>query len=508
MKNKLLLLLLTLMIIIPISTVKAETKVSEAKKCFYRYYSHQYGYSYVVVNIRANGENPQAFITTFNSKDIDGSGKGNLEKAVQFDYEVYKQKNYVCPYYAAVNMQGDADVRVAWVYGAAKIWDNDTDENHILISTTIEQDKKANNDVYYDATDNYISGNDVGVDMWDMKIDTTDPNKYRTCSYVLPESDRAYGWGYTEVDVIIGPSTRNGSTNGQTVMFAGAHMVDGKETGGNNQFKEDEIADPTGIMASSKANLKCPYYVYYSTKGTNTPTILNSPSGYKTDYVVDNWAVSKPAFLLVLTTIQDEKPDFNSSDLVPGTMDDEQNRAYKRARDLGWTTTDGDEDPFSYRNGTVGDNFCSQPETVRASKLLGYFVILSRALIPFIIIIWGVMDFAKVVTQGKTDSLKKEATTFGIRVLLGIFVFFIPTIIYALFTSFIYFNVVSSEYEKCAKCIFHPLRAGSCEVTSSTSGSTSTTTTIQAGNSARGALTTQVTQQLNPGVILIDPDKK
>ena len=93
--------------------------------------------------------------------------------------------------------------------------------------------------------------------------------------------------------------------------------------------------------------------------------------------------------------------------------------------------------------------------------------------------------------------------------LLGIVIFFIPSIIYAVFTSFVYFNFVSDEYEKCAKCIFHPLDDSKCVVDETKGMTTSTTTTTaQAGNSIKGAVTTQVTQQLSPGILLVDPDNQ
>ncbi|MBR6072778.1 MAG: hypothetical protein IKP76_00455 [Bacilli bacterium] len=516
MKKKLFLLLIMILSIFMVPTVwaKEDEPDNGTKRCYYRYYSPEMGYSYMVLQIRGGNDDPTAFITTFNSKSEDGTtDRGNMETAGGWNYDVYVGHKESCPYYAAVDAGGwpldGFNVRITYTYSEAEMWAKDRmepDKSHILISESIETDKAKEGAPLYEY-DKYI-GSDInpGGHYTGITVDTSSSGNYRTCTYTLPEEYRKKGYGYSSAVLIMGPSKRDASVKS---AYAIVHKIDGLEAQAfNNQFKENEITDPGNILTTSKNNLSCPYYVYYNTDGTNMFTILNDKSGYETKYIGSD---SKPAFLLVSTTIASEKPGYNAAtDGVPGGVTDEQNRAYERAKDMGWRNTEGDEDPFSKKDGVVGENFCSQPETIRASKLLGIFVIVSRIIIPFLVIIWGTIDFSKVVTQGNTDSLKKEAQTFGIRVLLGIFIFFIPSIIYAAFTSFVYFNFVSDEYEKCAKCIFHPLDASKC-VSDSSSGSTTTkttTTTAKAGNSIKGAVTTQVTQQLTPGVLLVDPDNQ
>ena len=522
MKKKLFLLLIMILSIFMVPTVLAKDKAPEniTKRCFYRYYSPEMGYTYMVLQIKGNKEDPTAFITTFNSKAVDGANdRGNMEGVIGWDYDLFVNHKESCPYYAATDESGwpfdGFNVIVSYNYQTAQMWSKDkveADKAHILISESIEADKAKEGVPLYDF-DNYI-GSDVnpsnskhpnGMYTTSIDVDLTNSSAYRTCTYTLPAEYREKGYGYSSAVLFLGPSKKDASVK---TAYGIVHKIEGNEAqAGNNQFPEKDIKDPGGILTSSKNNLSCPYYVYYNTDGTNTFTVLNDKTGYETKYIGSD---SKPAFLLVSTTIANEKPGYNAeTDGTPDTVEYEQNRAYERARDMGWRNTEGDEDPFAKKDGVIGDNFCSQPETVRASKLLGIFVIVSRILIPFLVIIWGTLDFSKVVTQGNTDSLKKEAQTFGIRVLLGIFIFFIPSIIYAVFTSFVYFNFVSDEYEKCAKCIFHPLDDSKCVVDETKGMTTSTTTTTaQAGNSIKGAVTTQVTQQLSPGILLVDPDNQ
>ena len=402
--------------------------------------------------------------------------------------------------FSDIVVTGTVNVRVSYVYTDAQMWAKDVSnqgKGHVLISTTIEEDKAKNNDTM-NIEDNWKYNRDVATEMNNVDIDFSDPNKYRTCSYLLPDDLRKKGYGYSEVSLFIGPNKKTGVTG----IYAGVHMIDGKVTSGNNEFKEEDIADPNSIKSTIKQNLSCPYYVYYNNEGTNKVTILNDRTGYDTQYVANG---NKSAFLLISSTIASEKPSHSAErDLVPGTAEFEQDKALQRARELGWLTNSGDDDPFAYRKGVIGDKFCEQPETIKASRLLGFFVILVKVLVPMIIIIWGILDFAKVVTQGTTDSLKKEAITFGIRVLLGIFIFFVPSIISAAFDAFMYFKSAGQEYNKCAQCIFHPFDDSKCKVDDSTAYPT--TTTAAAGNSIKGPLTQQVTQKLSPGIILSDPD--
>ena len=50
-------------------------------------------------------------------------------------------------------------------------------------------------------------------------------------------------------------------------------------------------------------------------------------------------------------------------------------------------------------------------------------------MIPLLLIALGIVDFAKAVFGGNEDNMKKSAVKFGKRVLIGIVIFFIPSIL-------------------------------------------------------------------------------
>ena len=92
-----LLLIVLLSIFIAPNVLAKDDEKTQGKKCYYRFYSEQYGYSYMVMILNSTGK-PAAFITTFNSEPIDGSGRGNEEAAQGWNADLYKQHKEVCPY--------------------------------------------------------------------------------------------------------------------------------------------------------------------------------------------------------------------------------------------------------------------------------------------------------------------------------------------------------------------------------------------------------------------------
>lgn len=67
------------------------------------------------------------------------------------------------------------------------------------------------------------------------------------------------------------------------------------------------------------------------------------------------------------------------------------------------------------------------PESVRylINEILGYV----RIIVPILIILLGTIDFAKAVLAGKEDNMKKAQSAFVKRLIAGVVVFLVPTIV-------------------------------------------------------------------------------
>ena len=101
----------------------------------------------------------------------------------------------------------------------------------------------------------------------------------------------------------------------------------------------------------------------------------------------------------------------------------------------------------------IGDNVCSDSNMLRGLKIAGIVLLLAKMLIPIIIIVIGSMDLFKAVTANE-NTITKQAKQLLIRVVIGLLIFFFPTIISTILNMT---DLVPDEYEKCEKCVLEPL---------------------------------------------------
>lgn len=93
-------------------------------------------------------------------------------------------------------------------------------------------------------------------------------------------------------------------------------------------------------------------------------------------------------------------------------------------------------------------------------KLLGWVLTIFKIVIPILIIIFGMIDLGKAVIASKDDEIKKSIKSLVMRIVAGIVIFFIPTLVGAVFKIVDGFQEVKGEYGVCSKCITNP---GQCE---------------------------------------------
>lgn len=102
----------------------------------------------------------------------------------------------------------------------------------------------------------------------------------------------------------------------------------------------------------------------------------------------------------------------------------------------------------------IGDNFCDDmAETIR---IVGYLLFVAKISVPFLIIIWASYDFYKAVINKNDEEIKKSTSKFFRRLLAGIIVFFIPTIINLGLLFINNWGQYSGEYESCRTCLLEP----------------------------------------------------
>ena len=104
-----------------------------------------------------------------------------------------------------------------------------------------------------------------------------------------------------------------------------------------------------------------------------------------------------------------------------------------------------------YADGYVAQNFCS--DIIKTLRLVSISVMIVRICVPIFIIVMGTMDIYDTVSSGKNDDLKKNLTTLGKRMIIGLIVFFIPTIVRLVVNGL---GGNDSNYQVCVNCIDNP----------------------------------------------------
>lgn len=97
--------------------------------------------------------------------------------------------------------------------------------------------------------------------------------------------------------------------------------------------------------------------------------------------------------------------------------------------------------------------FCKTYGVLKTFEISGKIINIIKIIVPILIIIFGSIDFAKVVISHDADELNKSISSFVRKLILGVVVFLIPTII----NSIISFVGINSDPDKkflpCTQCL-------------------------------------------------------
>ena len=102
--------------------------------------------------------------------------------------------------------------------------------------------------------------------------------------------------------------------------------------------------------------------------------------------------------------------------------------------------------------------FCTK--TAIVWKFVGNILSVFKIVIPLLIIIFGMIDLGKAVVASKDDEIKKAAKQLLMRLIAGVVMFFVPTIVGFAFGLADGINE-GSDYGVCETCITNP---SSCPV--------------------------------------------
>lgn len=88
-------------------------------------------------------------------------------------------------------------------------------------------------------------------------------------------------------------------------------------------------------------------------------------------------------------------------------------------------------------------------------QFLGNIVLIVKIVIPIIIIIYGSVDFFRAVVGSKDDEIKKSAHSLLFRIIAGVAIFLIPTLVSLVFSLISDFANVKGTFNACQKCVLN-----------------------------------------------------
>ncbi len=106
--------------------------------------------------------------------------------------------------------------------------------------------------------------------------------------------------------------------------------------------------------------------------------------------------------------------------------------------------------------GNVGNanGFCYQTSGIW--QFAGYGVMIFKIVIPVILIILGIVALGKAVISNDEKDIKTAINSMIKKFIAAVVIFFVPSIVSALFSAIGSFSDVKEDYEVCVKCITGP----------------------------------------------------
>ena len=96
---------------------------------------------------------------------------------------------------------------------------------------------------------------------------------------------------------------------------------------------------------------------------------------------------------------------------------------------------------------------CHDTNVLTGLRVLGYIVLIAKILVPVVLIITAMYSFFKAVVSSDENEIKNATTLLVSRLIVGVIVFFIPSIVTAIFDLVDSADISGSSYSSCVKCI-------------------------------------------------------
>ena len=101
-------------------------------------------------------------------------------------------------------------------------------------------------------------------------------------------------------------------------------------------------------------------------------------------------------------------------------------------------------------------SICSDPQAQEIWYTVGMFLLVFKIVIPILLIIFGMIDLGKAVISSDDKAVSKAGKSLLNRIIAGVCIFFIPTLIGLVFKMVGSFKEVEGQFDICAACVSNP----------------------------------------------------
>lgn len=109
----------------------------------------------------------------------------------------------------------------------------------------------------------------------------------------------------------------------------------------------------------------------------------------------------------------------------------------------------------------LASEFCAKSTDIW--QIVGKILFVFKIVIPLLLIIFGMIDLGKAVISSEEKAIKEATTSIIRRLIAAVVIFFVPTIVGAVFGLIGEFNEEQKDdYTICKNCLVHPYKDSTC----------------------------------------------
>ena len=261
--------------------------------------------------------------------------------------------------------------------------------------------------------------------------------------------------GYT-LNVTVSDSNLNFSFSGMSVKYKKMSEVNGKISLTDSNANSLTILSSSDFI-NSDGDVDCDKVknITIDANTTNNSVVEVYYIGKNTSCNISKKVLTAYPNNYIPSTSGNPLPDCAKFSLSSSNNDDEENGFTSGEQTSGNDGVDGEEAISGDWNVAT---FCEGP-VQGVFTTMGWVFFILKIVIPIVLIVMGSIDLAKAVVASKDDEIKKAVSSLVKRAVLGILIFFIPTIL-----SFVVeliggdniYDEDSGTFGRCTYCMLNP----------------------------------------------------